>query len=160
MLEPHALGAGIGIAKVEQPGADHRLYLLAVQVDGADRARLAVRDVEHVRCRIERQPARLREAGLLPRAIEDVFPPAAGERCDGAVGQVERPDLVQPGHRNEQQATIRVVLLLGVGATAGRGRARRIGQQRQVPRRGEVGFEGRTATAERARLLARPGDWS
>ena len=70
-------------------------------------------------------------------AVIDAFAARPGEHGDRALGNVQRPDLVDAGHRDEQRVT-------GLD---------------QVPRRGHGGLFGfRGGAGELVELLAGPGD--
>src|SRR5206468_3854390 len=76
----------VDVAEVEQSLADEsphpagRAVRPEQQVDGADAADLAVRQVEDAAVRVEGQPARLSEHRLGQRAVADVLAAAAGPR--------------------------------------------------------------------------------
>ena len=78
----------------------------------ADRARLAVRDEEAPSLGIERQAGGLGEAGRLPRRRPPGPRARPGEGHQQPPLQVEHPDLVRPGHGDEQQPPVVVQIVV------------------------------------------------
>ncbi len=51
-----------------------------------------------------RQPGRLRERGFVDRTVDARLAARSGVRNRQAPDQIDDPDLVRSGHRNEEQA--------------------------------------------------------
>src|SRR5262245_61262460 len=132
MLQPHGLGANaVHVAELEQPLAEDRADLAAREIDLADRARLAVRDVEPAVD--SNEPARLVHRRLAQRTVDQRLGAVARMRLDHTTSERHGPELVRARHRHVERAAA----------------------EREIPRRAERGAIGDATHALTHELLAR-----
>ena len=103
MLQHPRFDLSDAVAEVEQAGAaSQRVDAPGAQIDCADPARLAVRDVQDVV--LQRQTGWLRQRGFGARSVDERFASISGDRLDGPFSQIEHGNLVRSGERDIQLA--------------------------------------------------------
>ena len=99
MLQQYVARAPVAVTEVEQAPTHDCAYLPVLEVDRPDTRDLAVGH-EHVAPRA-REPHRLGEGRLAEVAVDVVFAAASGPGRKRRLRRVEHPDLMAPGHRDE-----------------------------------------------------------